>query len=217
MLVNFDPIQNDEDATEELFNSRFNAILDAINGNIESPNIADGAVTTPKIADNAVTAAKIPNQGLTSAELGMVYSTHVFNSTVTSIPNGAVTYVNFDSERFDTDGMHSISADTGRITFVNTGIYAIGANIGLVAGTGRRIVDIMLNGTKELVRIDMTPSGGEFTVSPTTVYSFTAGDYIQVRIYQASGGALNTFASTASGTAQWGMEFWAYYIGTTGA
>jgi len=58
-LLNLTDIQEDADATPELFNSRFDAIANVINGHIDSSNLADGAVTTSKIADGAVTLSKL--------------------------------------------------------------------------------------------------------------------------------------------------------------
>lgn len=78
-LINITDIQTNDDATAELWNSRFATIVNAINGNIDSANLADSAVTSAKlaslavtsgkIADNAVTTGKIPDAAVTASKL----------------------------------------------------------------------------------------------------------------------------------------------------
>lgn len=52
-------IAQDADATPALFNDRFDAIANILNGHVDGTNIADGSITTSKIADGAVTLAKL--------------------------------------------------------------------------------------------------------------------------------------------------------------
>lgn len=58
-LLSYDPMEDGEGASANLWNVRLSAIHDLLNGNIDSANLANGAVTTAKIADGAVTSAKI--------------------------------------------------------------------------------------------------------------------------------------------------------------
>jgi len=50
MLVNVPNINQDDDATPELFNSRFADIVNVLNGNIDASNIQDNSVTYSKMA-----------------------------------------------------------------------------------------------------------------------------------------------------------------------
>lgn len=68
-LVSLNPINDGQDANSELFNARFAALANVLNGNVESINLADNAVSTSKIADNAVTTVKIPNNAITAAKI----------------------------------------------------------------------------------------------------------------------------------------------------
>jgi len=62
MLVNISNINTGDDATPELWNERFGAIVDVINGQLDSDNLQDGAVLTSKLASKAVTPDKIADQ-----------------------------------------------------------------------------------------------------------------------------------------------------------
>lgn len=52
---------------------------------------------------------------------------------VLTIANNSTTQLTFDSERWDTDGMHSTSTNTGRLTCVTSGLYLVFANVQWVA------------------------------------------------------------------------------------
>lgn len=137
-------------------------------------------------------------------------SCRVYNSANISIPNDTVTALTFDSERFDTDTMHSTSTNTGRITFTTAGKYLVGCNIAFAADAdGRRLVEIVLNGTTVIATHQQGPvaTTGEATISLGTLYSFAAADYATVRVYQNGGAALNVTAS-----ANYSPEFWATWV-----
>lgn len=59
MLVNLTPIKNGDAAGPNLWNDRFAQIVAAINGNIDSDNLKDGAVTTSKLAAASITSDKL--------------------------------------------------------------------------------------------------------------------------------------------------------------
>lgn len=58
-LINIPPVENGDANDENLYNSRFAPIVDEINGNLDSDNLATNAITTPKITNGAVTNAKL--------------------------------------------------------------------------------------------------------------------------------------------------------------
>ena len=58
-LITYTNIEDGQTADANKFNQRFGAIIDAVNGNLDSQNLANGAVTEPKIATGAVTSDKI--------------------------------------------------------------------------------------------------------------------------------------------------------------
>lgn len=139
----------------------------------------------------------------------------VYNSANISISNNTVTALTFDTERYDVgSGMHSTSVNTGRLT-VPTGCggkYHIGASLVFAANaTGRRYAAIRLNGTTLIaIQIEPTNSGTYATgIQVSCDYALAAADYVEVEVYQDSGGALNvTFAGNYS------PEFWAHWVRT---
>lgn len=68
-LINVPDIQNNDLATQTLWNSRFATIVSVINGNLDAANLANNAVTTPKIANLAVTEGKVADKAITPGKL----------------------------------------------------------------------------------------------------------------------------------------------------
>lgn len=119
----------------------------------------------------------------------------LFQATAQSIPTGASTPVNWDSEELDPFGFHSTTANVSRITPVVPGRYMVAFGGGVVGNaTGNRGAFLRLNGA--------TYRGGGWygtgsadTVDGTytrTVYCNGAGDYFETVLYQSSGAALLT-------------------------
>lgn len=135
-------------------------------------------------------------------------NTHVgcklYKSSAQSIPNNSFTLLTFDSEVFDTDGFHSTSSNTERITIPTGkgGKYGIFWQVGYVGNaTGFRNSYIGKNGSTAAVygNIIGVPSGDSFFSMNYTVLDLAAGDYIQMYTGQTSGGNLNTQADQAAG------------------
>lgn len=123
----------------------------------------------------------------------------VYNSSAIAISNATGTKLTFDSEIYDTDGIHSTSSNTGRLTCVTDGIYSIGGNIQWQGNnTGRRLFSIVLNNTTSIadVRVLSGAAGNDPAQNISTQYSLVAGDYVELSVYQDSGGSLNILAST---------------------
>ena len=68
-LINFAPIQDGDTATDDLFNTRFAALVNLVNGGLDADNIKDNSISTSKIVDGAVTTVKIPNNAVTAAKI----------------------------------------------------------------------------------------------------------------------------------------------------
>lgn len=94
-LVSFAPINDGDEANDDLFNSRLGAITDELNGNIDQDNLATSAVSTAKIADSAVTTSKLNNSAVTTPK----FKPTIINSNFTpqgvrfATTNGAMTVV----------------------------------------------------------------------------------------------------------------------------
>jgi len=120
---------------------------------------------------------------------------HVYNSANISIPDSVETILTFDSERYDTDTMHSVVGNTGRITFTTAGKYHVTA-LATFAGnaTGVRYICFYLSATGTKIGQTRWPNFGAaigVAMLCAVEYEFAAGDYVTVYAWQNSGGALN--------------------------
>lgn len=112
----------------------------------------------------------------------------VFHNANQSINDNTVTTVTFNSERWDTDSMHSTSVNPERITFNTAGLYIVTfhAAYASAADYDRTTYAIRLNGTTVLAETITTDQDATFnpSASVSTVYKFAASDYVEARTYQ---------------------------------
>jgi hypothetical protein len=114
-----------------------------------------------------------------------------------SLSNTTQTVIDFNGEIIDTDGFHDNSTNNSRIT-IPTGkggkyfLYARGAFDG--NANGSRAVTIRKNGSDLLAEVHTWNAGGTYGAScdVSAIASLNAGDYIEMRLFQSSGGSLNT-------------------------
>jgi len=135
--------------------------------------------------------------GLITSQVAGVQRVRAYRTANQSITNNTETPVQFDNESYDTDTMHDNVTNNTRITFTTAGIYSISGNVVWAAGAGgRRNVTVKLNGTTYLVQQELPLSStNDASGSFSLQHSFTAGDYIEVNVYQSSGGAINLNAA----------------------
>ena len=131
-----------------------------------------------------------------------------------SISNNTSTLVTWNSENFDTNTFHSTSTNTSRITIPSgkAGYYLF-TSYGFFGdnATGNRRLDLRKNGS--LIRSWPTPSTTN-TFSGLTITCFLSlaeADYIEIAVFQTSGGALNYFKGIDTGN-QYG-SFECQYLG----
>lgn len=134
----------------------------------------------------------------------------VIQTVAQSIPN-AGTALLWDTEIVDTDGMHSTTTNTSRVTIQTPGRYLLGGAVCFTANaTGRRgswwsVNGVALSGGEAIYA---SPSAGNPTTSARmrAIY-LNAGDYLELFAFQDSGGALATSVAfgqqQASMTARW--------------
>lgn len=128
----------------------------------------------------------------------------VYNSTTQSIPDNSETAATFDTEEWDTDGFHSVSSNTSRLT--------IPAGLGgkyLLTGGGfwnsnpvSPHAGFKKNGNT-WIRSSGASGRAASSYSETTVVvaDLVAGDYVEFLVYQNSGGAV-TFGHASAVDAQ---------------
>ena len=112
----------------------------------------------------------------------------VYNSATQNVTNASNTVLTADSELYDLDSMHSTVSNTSRITATTAGKYRIGAVVEWDSGaTGRCEVYLLVNGsTAHALSIAASVAG--LTQNGTTILTLAAGDYVEVRVWQNSGG-----------------------------
>jgi hypothetical protein len=124
-----------------------------------------------------------------------VPSAKVYKAAGQAIPTATITTLTFDSERYDNAGIHSTASNTSRLTAPKAGVYLIAASVAWASNaTGERFVQVSINGspTQRLAGQRSTASGGFFENSIAAVHYLKAGDYVEIAVYQTSGGSLAT-------------------------
>jgi hypothetical protein len=112
-----------------------------------------------------------------------------------NIANTTWTAINWATERYDTDGYHSTSTNTSRITIPSgkAGKYLVNAFLVWDPNTtNARYIAIYKNGTN-MNSFSWRANDAYFTAQANVVLDLAVGDYIQVYVYQDSGSNRDTF------------------------
>lgn len=130
---------------------------------------------------------------------GYTEGCRAYNSGNTLIASGSTSYLDLDSERYDTDSIHDPGTNPDRLTCKTAGKYVISGSCEYAAhSTGVRQTSIQLNGTTFIVQDIRFPIGagdGATRVAVATIYELSVNDYVRLGAYQTSGGNLNIVAS----------------------
>jgi hypothetical protein len=173
---------------------------DILSNSLSSSDIGTDAVGNDEVAPSAVGASEVANGSLGTAEFASsIPAAQVTRTVNQGTLNGTFTTLNFNSERYDTAGMHSNSSNFSRLTAPVDGIYLMTAQAEWEEnGSGSRILRIMKNGTCgsciTLARDDRKPNSDPFNqpgVNLSTVASLAAGDFVEADVFQSSGGNLS--------------------------
>jgi hypothetical protein len=119
--------------------------------------------------------------------------TSVYHDTTQSKTSGTTLQaLAANSEHYDTANQHSNVTTNSRITVAADGRYRLGAVLSWAAsGTGNRATAFTVNGTDDyLVDIRTGTATNSTGISGSRTISLTAGDYVEVTVWQTSGGAL---------------------------
>lgn len=156
--------------------------------------------------------AAVTKKTLTDIEDAIAFhGCKVYNSAVQSISSGANTALTFDSEEFDTDAFHSTVSNTSRITIPSglDGKYMLTAG-GLWNSTvNTPPMFLEKNGTTNLRSAVSGPAGASGYVQLVNIVDLVATDYVEVIVFQNSGGPINF----GSGSAESQAHFTATKIG----
>lgn len=120
----------------------------------------------------------------------------VYHNTTQSQTTGtALTALAANSENYDNDSMHSTVTNNSRITIQTAGRYEVGAVVSWAANaTGNRALAFAKNGVgvnDYLVDIRTGTATNSTGISGSRTLVLAAGDYVEVSVWQTSGGNLN--------------------------
>jgi hypothetical protein len=126
----------------------------------------------------------------------------ITNTATQSLTNNTATKLTFDTassspttDSYDPKNWFSNAND--RIVIGQAGFYTISANVGFATNaTGRRLVQIYVNGSDRGGVQVAALSGATTILSVSTNVYLAATDYVEVFALQQSGGALNTVSVT---------------------
>lgn len=126
-----------------------------------------------------------------------------FASLAQSIPTGANTAIQLDTNVLDSDSGHSTTLNTSRYVFQQPGTFLAFGQVAFSpsATAGARGAALAKNGTVlNYIQPQIPAAAGAYTTTVPFVgfVSGNAGDYVEVLAYQGTGAALNTQAGWSS-------------------
>jgi len=202
-----------DDKTWDAAHLQDNAVTTAkiLDANVTTAKLADASVTTAKIANSNVTDAKMANTTYANIKGIALYNLcgRASASVLQAIPNNSGgTIIEFDTESYDYGNMHSTSSNKGNFVMPSAGVVHFDTAIPFdVSATGYRRVRIeqySSGGTFKDVVGEWSVDAGDSASSLLTGACggdvlVAAGDIIQVRVVQTSGGDLDTLLTVAGG------------------
>jgi hypothetical protein len=125
----------------------------------------------------------------------------VRNTSTQSIPTSTWTALTFATDDTDIGDMHSPSVNTSRLTVPSGegGIYLVHGAVSFGASaSGVRGIRLFLNGGATASLEQYVPGFSTSSVGPTVMVtelvSLAAGDYLEVQVFQDTGGSISTVA-----------------------
>jgi hypothetical protein len=126
-----------------------------------------------------------------------------YHNTTQSIPNNVDTAINLNSEYWDTDTMHDLVTNNGRITFKTAGFYII-TYTGSYPNNVNNARELWLAGTingnssYSSPRVDASVSGRDAGLSLTLILKVNVNDFLQAKTWQACSSALDLTSAELS-------------------
>lgn len=119
-------------------------------------------------------------------------SAKVKKSAAQAINNGASTTVSWNQEDWDTDAIHDNATNNTRLTCKTAGKYGVWANIHwATSASGSRGLGVLING----ITVHSFNYPAASTLDPEVgaycEVQLAVNDYVEIQVYQNSGGALN--------------------------
>lgn len=156
---------------------------------------SDFTATIPANTGTVVTtgsSAVVTQAMLVSNVAGNGPAFSAYRSTNQSISNATLTKVQCDTEEFDTNSNYDNSTNY-RFTPTVAGYYQVNGEIRLTSSAATLIATIYRNGSefKRGAQTGNAANSGQAANVTALVYLNGSSDYVELYVYQASGGALN--------------------------
>lgn len=137
------------------------------------------------------------------AALNTMRAKTYLTAATTSIANTTETSISWTAEAWDVGNLHDLLTDPSRFTVPTggDGLYFVEAQVQFAASaTGIRSTRIFVNGS--LVAQNDIPAGTTAALSFQVIalLSLVAADYVEIKVYQSSGGALDVNGSSETET-----------------
>ena len=115
-----------------------------------------------------------------------------------SISNETDTTITWNTNTFDTDSIHDTVTNNSRFTVPTGkgGKWLLSCTLDWFNNTaGDRYLTLLVNGTMVQLSYGGAFAAGASNQTLTTILSLSAADYVEIKGYQTSGGALNVVAA----------------------
>lgn len=120
-------------------------------------------------------------------------------TTSQTLANSTFTTIALDAEDIDEGGWHSTTVNNSRVTVASVGDYSVAAVLEFFPhATGSRFLYVYVNTTLKL-RVNCAANTGSQTtiLHVSDILTLSAGDYVEMKGFQSSGGNLNAGGSPA--------------------
>lgn len=134
-------------------------------------------------------------------------SCSIYSLGNTSIVNSLFTIIAFNSETIDTNNLHSTTSNASRITIQQAGTYFVGVRFAINTAASGSLRGFLLRNASTLALVGEanlnSGSGSAYaSIGMTGVFQLNAGDYLELTVFQTSGGALS-MRGQSDGTMLW--------------
>lgn len=114
-----------------------------------------------------------------------------------SISDATVTAITWNTETFDTDGFHSTSSNTSRMTIPSgkAGKYLVTAQLFMTMNDTKQLIFYLYKNGSVIARAqNQSGSGNNLSVNYSDLYDLAVGDYLEVYMFQNNGSATDLVA-----------------------
>jgi len=177
------------------------ADADAIHDNVAGEISAIAEKTAPVAADMLLiedSAAANAKKKMLLSSLPFDVSAATYLTATQSIANSTWTAVLFDAEYWDTDSLHDTTANQDRLRAPSPGKYlAIVYSAWADNSTGHRTIMVRDN-TPTQTYIQRVSANLDTRIVCCGLFDLDTNDYVEVLVFQNSGGALNVLAVSSA-------------------